>query len=102
MKKIFKFQEVINTTVEETVYNHLIVVRNPLSSPKTMYFFKDGLRCYDKSFEKKVMDCKEYITDEDIIKARQLSFNRPEQKSYLDYYKIATEENNQVWNSVTV
>lgn len=104
-KRNFSFNfssEVFNTTVEETVYNHLIVVRNPLASPKTMYFFKDGLRCYDKAFEKKVMDCKEYITDEDIIKARQLSFDKADAKSYLDYYKIATEENKQAWNSIEV
>ena len=92
----------VNTTVEETVYNHLIVVRNPLTNPKIMYFFKDGLRCYDKSFAKKVINCKEFITDEDIISAREYSLTKPHAKTYLDFYKIATELNNQVWNSITV
>lgn len=101
-KKLFrKSKEVVCTTVEETVYNHLIVVHNPLENPKTMYFFKDGLRCFDKKFIKKVINCKEYITDEDIISARKLSFEKPS-KSYLEYYSRAINENNQAWNITEV
>ena len=102
-KKLFrKSKEEVCTTVEETVYNHLIVVHNPLEKPKIMYFFKDGLRCFDKKFIKKVINCKEYITDGDIILARKMSFDKPHEKSYMDYYNTATKENNQVWNSIAV